>query len=296
MVNAYFPETLAEALAVRAETGAVPLAGGTDLLVKRSRGPGVPARFEEPVLFTGGIPELRRIDREGDGAAVLGAGLTLAELIARPETPELLKAALRETAAPAIRNAATLGGNIANASPAGDSLPPLYALEAELLLASVRGERIVRIEDFILGPGKTALQRDELVVEIFIPALPAGAKWFYRKVGTRKAQALAKVSLAAVFATERRGRSGGIESVAWARLAFGAAGPRVIRDQRLEALFQGLRPDGGDGTAFEAALEAIRRAAAEAVNPIDDQRSTANYRRFVAASLAAEAARKAAGA
>jgi len=291
-VKTYFPKTLAEALKIRAETGAVPFAGGTDLMVKRRGGTGVPARFDEPVLFVGGLPELRRIDREGDGAAVLGAGLSLAELLARPETPELLKEALRETAAPAIRNVATLGGNIANASPAGDSLPPLYALEAELLIVSVRGERLIPITDFILGPGRTALAQDELVAEVFIPALPIGAAWYYRKVGTRKAQALAKVSLAALFVSEKAEGFRAPRALGEARLAFGAVGPRVIRDASLEALFRGLS-GAGDRHDLEAALDAIHVAAEKAVKPIDDQRSTAAYRRRVAASLAIEAARKA---
>jgi CO/xanthine dehydrogenase FAD-binding subunit len=224
----------------------------------------------------------------GTGAGLfIGACVTLTELLKHPAIPELLKLAAAEMAAPGIRNIATLGGNICNASPAGDTLPPLYVLEAEVVLLSLRGRRILPIAEFILGPGKTCLAPDELLTEVLLPPLPDGARWVYRKAGTRKAQALSKVSLAALFASraENSGRPPQITEAAGpknaeARIALGAVAPTVFRSKELEARLAGLAPNGNLQRITE-----IAAAYGAAVAPIDDQRSTADYRRRTAARL-----------
>ncbi len=181
---------------------------------------------------------------------------------------------------PAIRNAATLGGNICNASPAGDTLPFLYAFEAMVVLASPRGERTVKVQDFVTGPGRTQLAPDELLARIVIPRwTPRAAYW--RKVGTRKANALTKVSIAG-FADVQKGR------LARVRVALGAVGPTVIRALEVERLLEGA----GAGSGREALLAEVAAAVAARVKPIDDQRSTAAYRAGVAVNMALEFARQ----
>jgi CO/xanthine dehydrogenase FAD-binding subunit len=182
---------------------------------------------------------------------------------------------------PALRTVATLGGNICNASPAADTLPFLYAFEATMRLASATGERDVPIVDFIRGPGKTTLRADEILTAIIVPGWqPAHALW--RKVGTRRANALTKLSIAAfadLAGPDRR-----------VRFALGAVAPTVVRLPGVETLLQNPGA-GGTNAAASLADEAAERTRA-AVRPIDDQRSTAEYRREVAAGLVADFVRQ----
>jgi len=269
MVEVLRPSGLREALEFRARTGARPFGGGTDLMVKYRAYGGLDPDFGPAVLFLDRVEELKVFLREGDTLRI-GAGVTLAELLAVPESapravPPVLREAAAGIAAPGLRNRATLAGNIANASPAGDSLPPLYALETRVVLESLRGNRELPLEEFITGPGKTLLEPDEILREIRIPLSGAGGGWYYRKVGTRKANALAKLSLAAVW--DRR--SGMF------RMAAGAVGPRVVRFSQAEVLISGGERDPGR----------IREICTPAIVPIDDQRSTAEYRKTVCLNL-----------
>jgi xanthine dehydrogenase small subunit len=159
-----------------------------------------------------------------------------------------------------IQNRGTVAGNVANASPAGDTLPVLAAAEAVIALRSAaRGDRRVPIQQLYTGYRKTVMQRDELIVAIEVPRV-AGRQWF-RKVGTRAAQAIAKVTIAGVAGTS-------------IRLAFGSVAPTVVRVPRTEAHLQ------AGGSVGDAA-----RLLQEEISPIDDTRSTAEYRRRVAANL-----------
>jgi len=272
VVETFRPATLAEALEIRARCGAVPFAGGTDLMVKH-RGPaGSQPKMARPVLFLDRCTELAALADRG-GTLEIGAMVTLAELAASALVHPVLREIVLQMAAPGLRNAATLGGNVCNASPAGDTLPFLYAFEAKARLVSRAGARVVAIEDLILSPGATRVRDDELLAAILVPAWQPDAA-FYRKVGTRKANALAKVSIAG-FADISEGR------IVRARIALGAVAPTVMRLRGLEAALEGARR--GDAARL---AEAARSAAGEAVRPIDDQRSTAAYRRRVAAGLA----------
>ena len=271
MVEALTPKTLAEALAIRRDRRVIPFAGGTDLMVRKRSWAGTLPAFEEAPLFLGGLEELKTI-RRGDGVLCIGAAATLTEVLENRATPEILKRALAEMASPAIRNAGTLGGNICHASPAADSLPPLYVLGASVLLQSAAGVRELPIEAFITGPGQTDLHHDELLVSVLVPLAEFGLV-YYKKVGTRKADALAKVSFAGL-AGIADGR------VAEVRMALGAVAPRVVRSREAEDLCRGKKAD--ELPDFFARIKAIY---AGHIRPLDDQRSSAAYRSAVSLRL-----------
>ncbi len=271
MVEAITPKTLAEALAIRRDRRVIPFAGGTDLMVRKRSWAGTLPAFEAAPLFLSGLEELKTICL-GDGVLRLGAAATLTEILENRATPEILKNALAEMASPAVRNAGTLGGNICNASPAADSLPPLYALGASVLLRSAASARELPIEDFITGPGQTDLRHDELLVAALIPL---DSYWiaYYRKVGTRKADALAKTS----FAGLAKVADGRVEEI---RMALGAVAPRVVRSREAEDLCRGKRVE-----ALPGLLAEIKGIYAGQIRPIDDQRSSAAYRSAVSLRL-----------
>ncbi|MGZ6341337.1 MAG: FAD binding domain-containing protein, partial [Candidatus Limnocylindrales bacterium] len=247
-----------------------PIAGGTDLMVAIAAG-AVPAA---PLLDLSGLAELRgiRLERDasrGDDLLAVGALMTFAELRASPIVRERLPA-LAEAAASVgavqIQQRGTIGGNAINASPAGDSLPVLLAADAQLVLASMRGERAVPAASFFTAYRRTALAPDELLVRILFPLLPGGRMRFH-KVGTRRAQAISKVVLALAWREE----AGTWRDV---RLALGSVAPTPIRAPRTEAVLEGKRPSAD--LADLAADTVI-----EEISPIDDVRSTASYRRLV---------------
>jgi xanthine dehydrogenase iron-sulfur cluster and FAD-binding subunit A len=272
------PRTLAEAYALLAEGGRRPLAGGTDALVERAAG--VPGA--DRYLDLAALAELRGI-RAADGLLVLGANTTYAELRRDPlvaeHAPVLAKMAA-EVGAAQIQNRGTLGGNIATASPAGDSLPVLLALDAEIVVGGVRGERTIPAAAFFPAYRRTALAADELILRIVVPIRPDRTVSF-RKVGTRRAQAISVVVLAVAW---RR------EDGLWrdVRVALGSVAPTPIRARVTEAALEGVPP-----TAEVAAVAAATLAAE--IAPIDDVRSTAEYRRAVAGRILHRIVRNAAG-
>jgi CO/xanthine dehydrogenase FAD-binding subunit len=271
----YSPKTLAEALEVRGRTGAIPLAGGTDLLVRRRSWAGTLPEIDEPVVFIGAVPELSGVEEiESDAGRTLrvGAGVTYADLLVDSRVPELLRDSIAELAAPGLRNVATLAGNICNASPAADAVCALYALDASVELASVAGTRTVPIAEFILGPGRTTLGIDELVVAVSIPQIE-GNRVFYHKVGTRRANALSKLSICAHATVVG-------DTVAAVAVALGAVAPTVVRVREAEELVRST-PVSGMESRIESVLDAYRPF----VTPISDQRSTAEYRTEVALGL-----------
>ncbi|MDC7234226.1 MAG: FAD binding domain-containing protein [Spirochaetales bacterium] len=225
MVNFYCPETLEEALSVRSDHGAVPLAGGTDLMVRFENWSSLPAGIPGPVMSVGQLEELKYI-REEDGQLCIGAALPLNQVLEDQRIPRSLAAALDEIAAPSLRNLATLAGNIQNASPAADSVPPLLIMDARVRLLSSAGSRTVDMGDFITGPGKTVLKEDEIIESVRIPMdfvnKEAAGILSYRKVGTRKANALSKLSVCFWAETEK----GVLKDI---RLALGAVAATVVR-------------------------------------------------------------------
>jgi CO/xanthine dehydrogenase FAD-binding subunit len=258
------PRSLREALRLlRDERPLVPLAGCTDVYVALNFGT-LPARR---YLNIWGLEALRGIRRE-QGGLRLGALTTYSELRASKLVARhlpMLAAAAAEIGGPQVQNRGTLGGNVANASPAGDTLPVLAAADARVVLLSLDGARRVPFGSFYTGYRRTVMRPDELIAAFEVPAVP-GRQWF-RKVGTRAAQAISKVVMAGVRGDGARGE---------VRLALGSVAPTVVRAPRTEAAL-------GAG----APLEEARRILQEEIAPIDDARSSAEYRRFVAAGLLA---------
>ena len=261
------PTSLDEAYALLADGAAWrPMAGGTDLLVQITGELGEPP---ERVLDLWQLEALRGIDRD-DGTLVLGALTTYSELrasrLVAAELPALAEAAATIGAAQ-IQNRGTIGGNIANASPAGDTLPLLLATDAEIVLGGPRGERTVAAGEFFETYRRTARAADELVLRVRIP-LNAGRAVRFRKVGTRRAQAISKVVMALAWRSE---------DSTWAdvRVALGSVAATPVRAAATEAALEGAEPSA------EVADRATAALAAE-IHPIDDVRSTADYRRAVA--------------
>ena len=265
------PRSLDEALAIVASADHRPIAGGTDVMVQLT---GELAPPPDRMIDLWRLDELRGISLERSSIA-LGALTTYTEIrrsaICREHLPALVEAAATIGAAQ-IQNRGTIGGNIANASPAGDTLPVLLACDAEIVVASLRGERTIAAAEFWTDYRKTALAPDELVVRVVIP-LAAGREVRFRKVGTRRAQAISKVVLA--LAWREHGRAAGWSDV---RLALGSVAATPVRAPRTEAALEGSRPTP------ETADHAVETLADE-IHPIDDVRSTAEYRRTVAARV-----------
>jgi len=268
------PRTLGDALALlRDEPGAWrPFAGGTDLMVLLEAG-----KLEHRKFFSvRHLPELRGVE-ESDGHVTVGALTTYTEVrraaVLSREFPMLVRAA-SETGGVAIQNRGTLGGNIANASPAADSPPALLAYGAEVELVSAGGSRWVTYADFHTGYKQTVMRADELIARVRLPRPRVGARHFYRKVGTRRAQAISKVCFAALADAD----GGAVREL---RVALGSVAPVVLRCRRTEELLRGRVPDA---ELKRAALEEIGKENA----PIDDVRSTARYRARVAQNLLRE--------
>lgn len=267
------PRTLGDALDLLAQGGGAwrPLAGGTDLMVQIAGEIGDPP---EKVLDIWALDELRGISVE-EGALVIGALTTYAEIRQSAVVAEVLPAlagAAATIGAAQIQNRGTIGGNVVNASPAGDTLPLLLATDAVMVLGSTRGERNVAAGEFWPSYRTTARADDELLLRLRIPLI-AGREVRFRKVGTRRAQAISKVVMALAWRIETG-------SAAWrdVRLAVGSVAATTIRVPAAEAALEGAAPTRETAAAAADAL-------AGAITPIDDVRSTADYRRAVAARV-----------
>ena len=250
----------------------LPIAGGTDVMVLYGAG----ALRARKLISIWNLRELRGISETASEIAI-GAGCTYTDLRRSPviarEFPLLARAA-SWTGGIANQNRGTLGGNIANASPAADSLPALLAYDAELMLVSIRGERRVAYREFHLGYKKTAMAADELIRAIYVPRRYSGYFVYARKVGARQAQAIAKISVAGLGLVT----DGVMRDV---RIALGSVAPVPVRLRKLEAALS--RKTGGAISAKE-----LRRLVAEEIAPIADIRSTAEYRGAVAGNLVSE--------
>jgi CO/xanthine dehydrogenase FAD-binding subunit len=262
---------LAEALDLLAQNNDAwkPFAGGTDLMVLLEAGK-LPHKNYVNIW---NLNELRGIE-VADDHVTLGALTTYTEVQEHPivsdEFPMLCQAA-RETGGIAIQNRGTLGGNIVNASPAADSPPALLAYDAELELISKTGERRIPYSNFHLGYKQMNIRSDELLRAIRLPRLPNPLTHYYRKVGTRKAQAISKVCFAATGQlTDKR--------ISHARIALGSVAPIPIRCQQTEAVLL-------NQTVDEQTIRNANDALAAEISPIDDIRSTRDYRLQVSLNL-----------
>jgi xanthine dehydrogenase FAD-binding subunit len=249
------------------------IAGGTDVMVMHKSRRGVPPKIPKPIVFIDHLSELNRVYQNQKDLHI-GACCTYSELLGNPLIPLVLKKAIKTIAAPAIRNRGTLGGNVCNASPAGDTLPLLYVYNAKLLLRSVKGDRIVAISDFIQGVRRIQRETNEILAEIILPSvLEESDHVIFEKVGNRNADAIAKVG----FAGYLRLNGAVIDDV---RFAFGAVGPTMVRSVDIEKMLLGKTVPLADSDIAQvvAAFDKI-------IKPIDDQRSTAMYRKTVALNL-----------
>jgi CO/xanthine dehydrogenase FAD-binding subunit len=263
------PASLEEAYAVLADGRHRPLAGGTDLMVQLA------ADVVEPpaaVIDLWRLGELRGVGYDGYDVTI-GALTTFTELrhnpVIRARLPALSEAAATIGAAQ-IQNRATIGGNVCNASPAGDSLPILLAVDAQFDLGSAAGERTVPAREFWIEYRTTALRPDELLLRVHFP-VERYRHTRFRKVGTRRAQAISKVVMALSYQED-----GGV----WrnVRVALGSVAPTPVRARQTEAVLEGAAPR-------ETVADHAAGVLVEELQPIDDVRSTADYRRSVSARV-----------
>jgi len=266
-------ENLIEALGLLTEkdTRFPLLAGGTDLIVQWRMG----GRMPEGIIDIGSLEEIKLIVQR-DNVIEIGAAVTHSMLIessiVRRYCPVLVDAC-RTVGAVQIQNRGTIGGNIVNASPAGDTPPVLLAFDTLVELASLSGRRHIPLREFYLSYRKTALKPDEILTRIIIPKhIPEEKAGFY-KIGTRKAQAISKV----VMCVRSKINNNTINDIA---IALGSVAPIVVRAPKTENFLKGKKLDA-------KIIDEARKSLSDEIKPIDDIRSTADYRRFVAGNLLA---------
>jgi CO/xanthine dehydrogenase FAD-binding subunit len=273
-VNVDIARTLDDALALIGERpGAEIINGGTDLMVEINFGRTRP----DAVVAIDRIEELRRLSV--DGSVTMGAGVTFTTMLERDCGSVALREAARTVGSPQIRNAATIGGNVATSSPAGDALPVLMALDAQVELRSKDERRSVRFAEFMTGPKKNVRARNELVTRLVWEQ--AGPAQVFMKVGTRNAMVIAVAGLALV-ADRARKRVG---------IGLGSCGPTILQAPDATSFAEGLFDEAG-WRPFEpsdAACAEFGVKVAVAARPIDDVRGTAAYRRHVLAVMGARA-------
>jgi len=269
------PKSLADALRAAAKPNVSVVAGGTDILVK------LHDQITKPwpkLLVLENVKPLHSITSSKNEISI-GPMVTFTEIenskVIQKYAPQLAEAAA-VAASVQIRNRATIGGNIANGSPAGDLIPPLYSLGAVLKIASASEKRIIKIEDFFVGPGKTILKPNELIVSIKISK--KSNRGFFLRLATRKALAISKVSVAASISIKRK-------NIEMARISLGAVGPTVIRAHKTEEF---LRSKELSDKIIDRACEIIKSEA----SPIDDIRSNALYRKEMVGVLLGRGLRK----
>ena len=260
--NYYMPDTLDEALSIMASEDVIVLAGGSDLMVSGFNGTGVDPTFNKSVMIISPLKELKGITKREDGSVVIGALTTSREIASSELVHPLVRDAASRMGAVALRNSATIGGNIANASPKGDCPQPLILLDSYVILKSVDGEREVKVDDFILGAKKTARKPNELITAVVIPPSKF-THYFYKKIGMRRANAISKLTLSCGAEIKN-----GV--VVDFRASSGAAGPKVMRSRQAEEILIGK-------TLSE--LEGVEDEFLDAWNNVISPHAMAEYRR-----------------
>ncbi len=264
MFNVVAPENLQIAIDILSGENTKVIAGGTDLMVRVRQG-----MFKPDVMVDiTRIHSLKGI-KKTDKHIEIGATTTHSDILKNPDTPPLLKEAVSKIGSPQIRNLGTIGGNIVNASPAGDTLVPLYLYEATVEITG-KGTKELPIEEFIGGPGKTVLKQGEILSNIRIPILK-GYKHIFHKVGERDAMAISVVSMGILYKTDG-------DILQDIRVAFGSVYPTVIRIKEVEELLRNQR------ISKDILIEASK-IIEKSVKPISDVRATAMYRKKVAGRL-----------
>ncbi len=267
------PETLREAFRELETEGAVPIAGGTDLVIDMKVG----RRKPDKLVYIAHLPELNGIKDAGD-SIVIGSATKLQSIVdselLRKYAP-VLPEAVNEMASWQIRNIATIGGNLGNASPAADTAPPLYVLDAKVVVKGLGTERVMPVKEFFVGPKKNALRKGELIQAIIVPKVVGeGVGMSYVKIGRRQAFTLSIVSVATLVKVE------GSEIVD-ARVALNAVAPTPVKAPHVEEALKGSK----------ATAEAVMKAAEEVlkdISPISDVRASKEYRRLLSVALTRE--------
>lgn len=259
-----------EALELKAKYNPIIFSGGTDLMVEHLRGSNLIAKFDRPVLFINYLDELKGI-KEDENNIIIGALTTFDEIIKSPLIPQVLKESASGIAGPPIRNIATIGGNICNASPSADSLPALYAMDSILRLKTKGSERDIKIKDFITGVGKTIIKDDEILTHIIIPKKDYKYS-FYKKIGTRKANALSKLAICALALKE--------DNKYRFKISFCTLGTTITRDESIEEKFI-----TSNTLEWQNSINLIQEEYSNIMKPRDSARSTALYRKKCALNL-----------
>ncbi|MDD3127086.1 MAG: FAD binding domain-containing protein [Candidatus Izemoplasmatales bacterium] len=271
MVKHIIPDTLSEALKYLYQGDFQVFAGGTDLMVQNRSWSETSIEFTKNMLYCFNLQELKGITAI-DGRIEIGAMTPLETIMNHPDVPSLLSEAIGEMASPAIRHIATLAGNIGNASPAGDSLPVLILYDAWVELRNMAGFRMILLKDLIIGPRKTVMHPEEMIVKIVIPKHRFDFERFV-KVGGRKADAISKVSFAGAVDIEDG-------KIADLRLTFGAVGKTVVRNETVEGAWIGMTI-----SELKNGIWRLIDMYDPLILPIDDQRSNKHYRKTVAINL-----------
>lgn len=271
MVNGFYPTSIMEACEARKKhPGCLIVTGGTDVMVVK--------KTDENIIFLNNVSDMKQVT-ESDDSVVIGAAVPYAELIENALVPEVLKKPMRQIASPAIRSAGTVAGNICNASPAGDTLPILYVIDASVICNGIEGgelkSRKVPIKEFILGIRRIALNENEIVTGIEIPkaSFENQSKIYYEKVGARRSEAISKLSFIGMYQLE----GNVIKDV---RIAFGSVGITALRFEDIEDKLKGITLSDLEKTKTEIVEEYMSH-----IHPIDDQRSTAEYRITICRNL-----------
>ncbi|MCH7820931.1 MAG: xanthine dehydrogenase family protein subunit M [Proteobacteria bacterium] len=265
------PTSLADALQLKQEHGADArvIAGGTDLIL----------RMRDKVLSPALLIDLRRISLDSMSMTAntmhIGAYVTLEQLLTSADMASLfpaMPAACREFAGPPIRNRGTLGGNIVNASPAADLVPPLIAYDANIALSSITGERVLPLVEFFVGPGQSVMEPDEILTEIRLPLMPAHSAAAFIKLGQRRSMAISQVNVAARLSIDESG------AISVARIVLGSVAPTPYRVAAAEQILVGEEPS-------EQVFLAAASKAQEEITPISDVRASDSYRLQMTAVL-----------
>lgn len=264
----FSPVTLDQALLLRSELKCTVLSGGTDLMLKKQ----FLLSDEHDLLMLQKIEELHEISVK-DGITHIGACATQTDILESSLLWGVFRDVVSCMSCPSIRNLATIGGNICNASPAGDLILLMSLLDANVVVQSLHGRKTIKIHDFIPGPGKTVLKEDELLTEFCFEDSLRSYSYFYKKVGTRKANALSKLSFAG--AAKYSGNT-----VSDIRIAIGAVAPVVVRSAEIEKLFSNRSRQELNDSSYS-----ISKLYEKYLKPIDDQRSNAMYRKKVSLNL-----------
>ena len=274
MVGAIVPKTLDEALMLLKNGEYQIVAGGTDMLIQNHNRSPLPIAYKKDVMYIASIEELLGVTND-DEFVYIGACEPLESLLHNEVVPVLLRETILEMASPAIRHIGTLGGNIGNASPAGDSLVPLYLLNAVVEVRSLEETRRINIREFISGVRKIDLHQDELITRIIIEKRDF-TKAYFKKVGPRRSDAISKLSFAGAITLLD-------DMVIDLRFAFGAVNTTVVRHPEIECMYIKKTV-----TELKNAINQLLEEYSEFIKPIDDQRSNKIYRKQVSINLLKE--------